>query len=481
MLASLTFAPWFAHGLAVDIKDVPLPLGVFYIGAAAALVISFVILLFGVRSAHFGTVSERRAPGWLDRLSRARASSIVLKALALAWLITVVTTTMFGGLEGGENPGPNLVFVLGWLGLPVAALVLGRGALELHPVAALARAGGMRDNPAPGAPGGDPGATADRFGSSWGVWVAWAGLLLFTWLELVYPTSTKVRFLGALILLWTVVGLAIASTRGVRAYRERLDPIGTYVRMLAALAPWERGADGTLRVRAPLLGANRDIAPTRGLVALVTLLIGSVSYDGLTRTTWWQERVALATADLTRSGVDAANGRMLFGTFAFVMLISVAWSAFELAAWSAGRIGRLDVGRGPRRAAQLFAPSLLPIALAYVVAHYFSFLVVQCQDLIRLASDPFDHASNWFGTANRLPRDLWRPSGTVVWFVQVGSIVIGHIAGLLLAHDRALELAPKHVDGRPDIGAATRSQLPMLALMVLYTVGGLYFLSEGLS
>ena len=87
------------------------------------------------------------------------------------------------------------------------------------------------------------------------------------------------------------------------------------------------------------------------------------------------------------------------------------------------------------RAAQAFAPSLLPIALAYVVAHYFSFFVVQVQDLARHASDPFGTGADWFGTADRTARDLWRPGGTLVYLVQVGAIVVGHVAGLLLAHD----------------------------------------------
>ncbi|MCW2960945.1 MAG: hypothetical protein JWM90_1332 [Thermoleophilia bacterium] len=469
MTSTLASLPLLAHGLSVEIEDVPLPIGTFYAAAAGALVLSFLLLAVGLRTPRFSSGELRAEPRWLDRLAGTLALRVLARTLGVAFLVTLLATALWGSTLPAANPAPNLVFVLGWLGLPLAAVLIGHGVLLLHPVAALAKLGGMRDTtPTPPAP--------------WiGLWIAWLGLFLFTWLELVYPTATKVRLLGALTFAWLLLGLVASSRWGVRAYVERIDPFGTYARLLASLSQWGLRRDGRLGIRLPLLGANRDVPPAPGLVALVTLLIGTVSYDGLTRTGWWQERVALATADLARSGISAANGRMLFGTFGFILLALLAWGAFELATWAAARIGRLDTGRGLRRTAQAFAPSLLPIALAYVVAHYFSFFVVQVQDLIRYASDPFDAGWNLFGTADRKLRDLHVPSGTTVWFVQVASIVVGHVAGLLLAHDRALELAPRRSDGTLDYRAATLSQLPLLALMLLYTVGGLYFLSEGLA
>ncbi|MCW2973104.1 MAG: hypothetical protein JWN72_1377, partial [Thermoleophilia bacterium] len=389
--------------------------------------------------------------------------------LALAWLVATVVIACFGSTENSENAAPNLVFVLGWIGLPFAALLLGRGALALHPVAALARLGGLREETETPPP------------ARLGVWLAWLGLVVFIWLELVYPTAIHVRLIGGLVLAWTVTGIWAAARWGVRPWLESIDPIGTYTRVLASLAPWGRRADGNLGLRAPLVGPNRDLSPQPGLVAFVTLLIGTVSFDGLTRTGWWQERVSLASADLSTNGISAVNARLLFGSVGFVLLVVLVWGLFELAAWLAGRVGRLDRGPGLRRSAQAFAPSLVPIALAYVVAHYFSFFVVQVQDLVRYASDPLGRGHDYFGTSDFTLLDLHVPSGGAIWMVQVVAIVVGHVAGLLVAHDRALELAPKTAGGRPNLRRATLSQLPLLVLMLLYTVGGLYFLSEGLS
>jgi hypothetical protein len=114
---------------------------------------------------------------------------------------------------------------------------------------------------------------------------------------------------------------------------------------------------------------------------------------------------------------------------------------------------------------------LVPIAAAYLVAHYFSLFVIQGQFIITLASDPFGRGWDLFGTIDFAP-NLAIVSPNMVWYVQVGALVVGHVAGLAIAHDRAVTVFE-------DRRAALRSQYPMLALMVLYTVGGLWLLSRG--
>ena len=116
-----------------------------------------------------------------------------------------------------------------------------------------------------------------------------------------------------------------------------------------------------------------------------------------------------------------------------------------------------------------FLRSLIPIALVYAVAHYFTLLLVQGQFTIPLASDPFGFGWDVLGTYGFQP-NLAPLSPNVVWYVQVGALVAGHVAGLAVAHDRAIGLLPP----RP----ALRSQYAMLVLMVLYTVGGLWLLSQ---
>ncbi|MGH2641283.1 MAG: hypothetical protein ACRDGO_06260, partial [Actinomycetota bacterium] len=121
-----------------------------------------------------------------------------------------------------------------------------------------------------------------------------------------------------------------------------------------------------------------------------------------------------------------------------------------------------------RSLAVRFAPSLVPIVLAYIVAHYFSFLVLEGQlGLVRL-SDPFGLGWNLFGTSDRII-NLALLSPTTIWYVQVAAIVIGHVGGVVLAHDRAIALYER--------GDAVRTQYALLAVMVLFTTSGLLILS----
>jgi hypothetical protein len=122
-----------------------------------------------------------------------------------------------------------------------------------------------------------------------------------------------------------------------------------------------------------------------------------------------------------------------------------------------------------RRPGAALVHSLVPILAAYVVAHYFSLLVYSGQDLWRLASDPLGDGSDLFGGAGSTI-DYGVIDATGIWWVQICVLVAGHVVGLVLAHDRALVLYGSHRD-------ATRSQLVMLVLMVIFTCLGLWLLS----
>ena len=206
----------------------------------------------------------------------------------------------------------------------------------------------------------------------------------------------------------------------------------------------------------PLSGLARpDERP--GTLPFVAIMLGSVAFDGFSRTGWWQNRLVriqssfgldeLGRADLA---VTAFN---LAGLLAMVTLVALIF----LLALEGARAG---TGRKEGLVPQ-FVSSLVPIALAYSVAHYFSLLVLQGQQARRLASDPFGFGWDLLGTADWQPRlDLLTPN--TIWYVQVGVLVAGHVLGLMLAHDRAVTLFRSP-------GVALRSQYPMLVLMVAFS------------
>ncbi len=184
---------------------------------------------------------------------------------------------------------------------------------------------------------------------------------------------------------------------------------------------------------------------------MVCVMIGTTSFDGLESTTAWRNTFDQPTS----------LGRLT----AMLLMVGLIAAVFRL-----GARGMRNVGR-PRTANYLagrFAHSLVPIALAYVVAHYFSLLVTEGQALGYLISDPLGNGSDLFGTASATV-DLGVISTTAVWLVQVGALVAGHVSGLAAAHDRALVIY--------DDRSAAQSQYWMLAVMVGFTCLGLWLLS----
>jgi hypothetical protein len=444
-----------AHGIQGR-ADLPVPLIAFYWAAGVVLVVSFVVLAVAwkrpklVRLDVTGAADAEAAP-------RHGTTKFLLGLVSFLLLLLTITTALFGSTDLNDNFAPIAVFVVWWIGIGLAAGFIGDVWRYLHPVAWLARLVRVPDR-------------SSAWPRSRGAWVAVAGLLVFAWLELVYPTAANVRLLGALVLGWTLVTFAGMASYGVEGWLDVGEPFAVYTRVLARMAPRRHG-----RWRVPVVGLTHLRCDLPGMVVFVGLLIGTVSYDGLSRTLWWKRHLADGSVRLVdRTSLSATHAQQLFGTLGLAAMVLLALGAFALAALAARMIGGL-----PRRTrwgstAQAFAPSLVPIALAYVVAHYFSYFWFQSQSIIRLASDPYGRGWDLFGTAG-FSIDYTTLSANAIWAVQLGAIVVGHVLGLVLAHDRALEIEDEYH------GNAVRSQWPMLALMVLYTVGGLYFLSEGLN
>jgi hypothetical protein len=223
------------------------------------------------------------------------------------------------------------------------------------------------------------------------------------------------------------------------------------------MAPVYRDTDGHLRLRAPLVGLTA-VRPRPGTVALVFVALGSTTYDGLSRTSFYQSIVG-------------NTGNVLIGTAGLVWTIAAVYALYRIAASMIPTLAGVEPDEKATEAtAADFVHSLIPITLAYAVAHYFSLLVFEGQSALALASDPLGRGWDLFGTA------AWEISYSAVStrtiaYVQVGAVVGGHVAGVVLAHDRAVARFP--------VKAATRSQYPLLAVMVAYTVGALVILLGG--
>jgi hypothetical protein len=254
------------------------------------------------------------------------------------------------------------------------------------------------------------------------------------------------------------------SLYGIEAWCNRGDAFSVYYGLFARLSPlhWK---DGTLSWRPPLSGAP-SLPPAAGTVALLATMIGTTSFDGFSQGPIWNDIVDNLQSFFGDLGLNAEHALEAAGSVGLIAMVLIIGSLYRF-----GIDGMKSVGGG-HDAGELrrqFVHTLIPIALAYVIAHYFSALAYQGQATFYLISDPLGHGSDIFGTADRTI-DYGVVGANGIWYTQVAALVIGHACGLVLAHDRALALYRK-------ARAATRSQYWMLAVMVAFTSLGLWLLS----
>jgi hypothetical protein len=459
--AALAPATASAHGL-VGKQDLPIPRVLFAWAAAIVLVVSFVALgALWKRSRWESGVRERqllRFPRWLE---------IPCGVLGVALFVFSVYAGLAGTKEATSNLLPNLIYVLFWVGLPFVSALFGDVFRPFNPWLAIARASGWVMRKVGGDAVPEPLPYPERLGR----WPAVIGILGFAWLELVYVDKDNTVTLAILSIAYCVVQLVAMSLYGADRWSRRGDAFGVYFNLISRLSPlhWR---DARLYARTPLAGVAR-LNPVPGTVALVCVLIGSTSFDGFSQGQIWNGSnggagVAGHLQDFfTGLGLSLQSGLEAAFTVGLLVMIGLISGLYRL-----GVNGMSDIGEKYPASdlARRFVHSLVPIALAYVVAHYFSLLVYQGQSVGYLISDPLGNGSDYFGTANA-GINYSVISATQVWYVQVVALVAGHVSGLILAHDRAIAIYDKPK-------AATRSQYWMLTVMVAFTCLGLYLLSE---
>jgi hypothetical protein len=422
-----------AHGVGSR-TDLPIPLGLALYGAGAAILISFVILLLFWRTPRLGGPG-RPVPVGLQRLADSSAVRRGLQAVALAVAVLVAAVAVAGPAETSRNLAPWALYVTFWIGLVPASLLLGPVWRVVNPLRLLHR--GLRTL-LPRAPGT---ARLPRLG----LWPAAAFLLVFLLFELVLPGRAEPATVAAFLIGYAGVQLVLALWFG-ESWFARGEGFEVYSTLVARLSPWGRRDDGRLVLRNPL--TNAIAAPAEpGLVAAVVVLLGSTAFDGLSRTVFWQ------------TGPGAAND-VLSGTVGLLGMIALVGVLYVVGARLSGRLAGQPAGVQPRR----YAGTVIPIVLGYTVAHYFSLLALDGQTTWILASNPFGVPGlNLFGSYDNAV-DLTAVGSDAIALVQVGGVVTGHVLGVTLAHERALLSARR---------ARASDQLPLVIVMVLFTVGGL--------
>ncbi len=441
--------------------DLPAPLGYFVAGAAAAVGLSFVVAALFMR----GTSRDKEADGPVVRAGTFLAAMrAACRLVAVALLVMILIAGFLGSRNPESNLAPILVWIIWWVGLSFVAACIGNVWPAFDPWRALfdaADAMARRLGRAKGI------ALGWSYPAALSVWPAVFLLLLFVWVEVIYPRSALPSQVAWMALAWSVLTLVGMVCFGGDAWRRNADVFSVYFSTLGRFAPIGAGRErNSLVLRPPGRGLIAETAGSLGMVAFVIAMLSTVLFDGLLGTQGMI--VARQMVATSLPGLVDQHGYIL-GTAALIAVWMLFFGAYLLACWFTARLVR---DRSTGAVARLFALTLVPIAIAYNIAHYFSYLVVHGQLLIPLLSDPLGRGWDLFGTARYYP-DIGLIDARFTWYLAVTSIVIGHIISVWLAHRLALRefVVP---------GRAVMASVPLTVLMVVYTAVSLAIMAEPL-
>jgi hypothetical protein len=426
-----------AHGFGQRF-DLPLPLWLWLAGAGTSIVLTFVLLAVLGREPRQDVPAKASAPTipmWL---------ASPLRMLAVLIFVVALSAGFFGNQDPYRNLLPTVVWVLWWVGFAFACAFLGNLWALLSPLDSLFRWSGLRSL----------GLAYPRW---LGAWPAVVLLLCFAWAELVWADKDVPARLAC-----AVVGYALITWTGMFLYgRETWLAGGEAFHLAFGVLARFSGA-----------GVAREPPVSFSFMVFVLLMLASVTYDGFLETPLMQDITTAAHAAPPIAAALFALSELGLGESQLIDSAMLLFFPllFLAAYWLVSRLmvrlaGSTLCASGAGRA---FVLTLVPIAVAYHLSHYFSLLLTAGQFIIPLASDPFGAGWDLFGTA-RYQVDLGIVSPYVFWYGAVVLIIVGHVIAVVLAHALAVRLFAQR---------AVASQLPLMALMVAYTMLSLWILAQ---
>jgi len=451
-----------AGDLAGGRSDLPIPEQLFGVAAAVVLIVSFIGLAVLWPTPRLEQGGFRAFPRAVSRVLLSGPAAVIFGAAGVFLLGLVIWSGLTGVQVASANFAPTFVYVVFWLGLVPVSLIFGDVFRAFNPWRAIGRAVAWVASVAARGPLPAPLSYPERVGH----WPAVAGIFAFAVLEVVASNGTVPETVAIATLVYSAATFVAMALYGVEAWCDRGEAFGVYFNLFSRISPLTRRGD-ELGLRRPLSGLS-ELTAGAGTVPLLAVMIGSVTFDGASEAPVWTAVVPDLNdfmASLGLSPEKALEATFLVGLIGAILLV---YGFYRLGIAGARSVGGALSGE---RLAKVFVVSLVPIALAYVSAHYMTYLIFQGQAISFLASNPLGKDGvDIFGTAGNAI-DYSVLGATAVWYWQVALVVVGHVAALTLAHDRALV-----VYDEPTL--AVRSQYWMLTVMVGFTCLALLLLSQ---
>jgi hypothetical protein len=451
----------FLHGFGAR-YDLPAPLFWYLFAAAGVVVISFVLVVafagdqVGAKAVQY----PRRAVPSLLPLARSSLPRAVGGTIGALALLAVVVTGLFGSANPALNPAEYVVWIFFWVGMVILSGLIGNLWYLLNPWAAIY----------------DLVTRLVRLGPVWklpnvGVWPAAAAYFSFACLELTSGMANRPWVVAILAIAYSAVTLAGMILFGRDEWLEHCEGFTVLMGIVGRFSPVEAerdegGAISAVYLRPWGVGLLKPAPSGWDRVFFVILMLATLAFDGILATPAWQD------FNVTLEPIWLPMGQ--FGFF-FVRTLGMTLVTFAFLLVFVAFI-RMVIFFGNRKVDFLmtatgFAFTLVPIALVYNAAHYYSYFIVQSQVLIPLLNDPLQKGWHLWPAVAGLQPSFALAQASTVWFVQIILIVSGHVIAVYLSHLRAGERFRT-------AQRALLSQYPMLLLMVTYTMTSLLILAQ---
>ncbi|MBC8281903.1 MAG: hypothetical protein H8E48_14055 [Chloroflexi bacterium] len=494
---SLVAWPAYAHGFG-ERTELPVPLGFFLIGAGFAVALSFLFISVFVRISGESTY-------WRFNLIGAGGARAILTSPILlvpiktlsVFLLGLVIAAGYGGESASlENFSPTFIWIIWWVGMSIFIALIGNIWALVNPWKIIfGWAEGFYQLVRPG----QNLSLGREYPAKLGIWPALILFVLYTWVQDAYPKSDVPTQIATMVVIYSVITLGGMFIFGKNQWLRRGEAFSVIFGLLSRFSATEvrvrsqescqtcstdcrdlsdecidcyecfqRSNDREINLRPFAIGLGRNQTVTNDVLALVVLMLATVTFDGFSATSAWAEFQTFILDLFGAGGGEVFNSLVLADTLG-VLLVPVGFFLvylfFSKLMTNAveGKVGALEMAR-------IFGYSLIPIALAYNIAHFITLLLIQGQLIIPLASDPFGSGWDLFGTAD-YSLNISIINARILWFLSVGLIVLGHVLAVYLAHRVAIRTFS-------DRALVLKSQYPMLTLMVIYTVISLWIIAQ---
>ena len=453
-----------AHGFG-ERYDLPVPLNLYLLGSAITILISFLIIV-----AFFKVNTNKKTLAIYIPIPK--TIFFYLKSILSTIFLLIFFLFIISGFIGNPLPLRNITPILLWIILWIGTMFVSSMIFNLWPTI-------------------NPWKTMFEifekiikkiitknsistlnfeYPKQLGMWPGVILLFLFVWIENVHPASSSPRLIAMLATLYSLLTLTGMFYFGKNIWLKNAEFFSIFFHFVSRFSPLhisenspKNTSENNLIIKITLYGSKVISSKINSFSELcfILLMVSSITFDGLKETPIWNAIDSFTYQIHPQLTPVPIKSLGLLGTFFGFS------SMYFVFSWLMKRFSETSLS--PETVAKLFATSLLPIAIGYHIAHYFSYLIIQGQILILLISDPFGFNWNLFGTAD-YTINISILNAKFAWFLGISAIVIGHIFAVIISHVIALNNFNKN--------EALKSQYPMLILMILYTIFSLWIIAQ---